>query len=630
MRPVLEASGNHLCAALPARLLALSLLFVLGFGCGPALSEPSHAIAMHGQPAHSPGFSHFDYVNPRAPKGGALTLGALGSFDSLNPLIVKGKPAQGLRDYVFESLMARGLDEPFSLYGLIAKTVETPPDRSWVEFTLDPRARFSDGRPVTVKDVLFSHALLRDHGRPNHRHYYSKVTRAEQTGEHKLRFTFLADGDREMPLIMGLMPVLPEHVYGNGDFEQTSLAPPVGSGPYVVTEASPTSRIIYKRNPDYWGRELSVNRGRFNFDTVTFEYFRDSNALLEAFIKGIVDVRPEDDPTRWFSELAAAAKGSSQILRAEITVATPAGMSAYVLNMRRGPLSDPRIRQALILLFDFETVNRLLYAGAYERTQSYFARSELSSHGRPAGERERELLKPWADLLTPEIMAGRYALPNSDGQGANRANRRMAARLLARAGFRLEGGRWVNGESGAPLELEILVASREQERLALAYARSLKRSGITAATRYVDSAQYQRRLQSFDFDIIEYRWYTSLSPGNEQRIFWGSESASQEGSRNYAGIQNEGVDAMIDILLQARDRKEFVAAARALDRLLIAGHYVIPLFHLPRQWVARWSHIRQPKRASRHGYVIDAWWHGAAGRSGAVQQSDGHEPGSKR
>jgi peptide/nickel transport system substrate-binding protein len=429
---------------------------------------------------------------------------------------------------------------------------------------------------------------------------------------------------------MGLMPVLPEHVYGKGNFEQTSLATPVGSGPYVVTEAKPTARITYRRDPDYWGRDLPVNRGRFNFDTVTFEYFRDSNALLEAFIKGIIDVRPEDDPTRWFGELETLARGNKAIIREEIPVTTPAGMSAYVLNARRAPFSDPLVRRALILLFDFETTNRLLYSDAYERTQSYFARSALSSHGRPASDQERQLLKPWNDQLDESLLDGTYALPESSGKGANRANRRKAAELLAKAGFRLEGGRRVDAKTGAPLEIEILVASREQERLALSFAHSLKRAGISATTRYVDSAQYQRRLQTFDFDIIEYRWYSSLSPGNEQRIFWGSESAGQEGSRNYAGIANKGVDVMISALLAARDRKEFVAAVRALDRLLLAGHYVIPLFHLPHQWVARRDYIQRPERASQHGYVIDAWWRRAGERAETGQQSDGDGPGGKR
>ena len=576
-----------------------------------------HSIAMHGNPYHGPEFSHFDYVNPDAPKGGSLTLGALGSFDSLNPLIVKGQPAQGLRDYVFESLMARGLDEPFSLYGLIAQTVEVPPDRDWAEFTLDPRARFSDGMPVTIADVLFSHALLRDKGRPNHRFYYSKVTRAEQTGEHTVRFTFSGDGDREMPLIIGLMPVLPKHVYGKGDFEQTGLAIPVGSGPYVVTSAEPGARIVYRRDANYWGRDLPVNRGRFNFDSIAFEYFRDSNALFEAFTKGIVDVRPEDDPVRWFSGLDFPAQRDGRVIRDEFDIGTPAGMSAYVLNARRAALGDPKVRQALVLLFDFETTNRLLYSNAYERTQSYFARSELSSHGRAASAAERALLAPWADRLSADMLDGSFSLPASSGGGANRENRRRAGELLGRAGYRLKAGRLVSAKTGRQLALEIIVASREQERLALSYSRALERAGIGAKVRYVDSAQYQRRLQTFDFDIIEYRWYASLSPGNEQRIFWGSEAAGQDGSRNYAGISDPAVDAMIDKLLEARQREEFVAAARALDRLLLAGNHVIPLFHLPRQWAARWDHIRRPERGSLHGFVLDAWWHRDAGGGAA-------------
>lgn len=577
----------------------------MGFG---AAAEPVHAIAMHGEPAYPPGFSHFSYVNPDAPKGGRLALGALGSFDSLNPLIVKGNSAVGIRDYVYESLMARGFDEPFSLYGLLAESVETPPDRSWVQFTLRPQARFSDGAPVTALDVLFSHALLRDHGRPNHRYYYSKVARAEQVGPRTVRFTFAAGGDREMPLIMGLMPVLPRHRVAPDRFEETGFAAPVGSGPYLVGAVDAGRRIVYRRNMDYWARDLSVTRGQFNFDAITIDYFRDANALFEAFRRGLVQVFPEDDPTRWNSGFGFPAAIDGRVARDEFSTATPAGMSGFVFNLRRPLFADIRVRRALGLLFDFEWINRTLFFDAYARTGSYFAGSELASAGRSASERERALLVPFADRLAKPFLDGTYRPPVSDGGGRNRANRHGAIALLEEAGFRLKGGQMVAAATGEPFSFEILVATREEERLALTYARALAGAGIEARVRQVDSTQYQQRRQTFDYDMIINRWYASLSPGNEQTVFWGSQAAGEPGSRNYAGIQNPAVDAMIERLLAAPSREDFVAAARALDRVLLAGYYVIPLFHLPHQWVARWTMIAHPQTTSAHGYLVDTWW----------------------
>lgn len=595
--------------------LALAGVVLAALAAGAAEAEPAHAIAMHGEPLHGPDFKHFSYVDPQAPKGGGLTLGALGGFDSLNPLIVKGVPARGLREYVYESLMARGFDEPFTLYGLIAESIETPEDRSWAAFVLRPEARFSDGAPVTVEDVLFSYALLRDHGMPNHRSYYAKVTRAEAVGPRTVRFDFAADGDREMPLIMGLMPILPKHRVDPERFEQTSLDSPVGSGPYLVEAADAPRRIVYRRDPDYWGAHLAVNRGRYNFASITIEYFRDSNALFQAFKKGIVEVRPEDDPARWVRGLNVPAVRDGRIVKDEFSTGVPAGMSALVFNTRRPLFADRRVRQALTLLFDFEWLNRNLYFGAYERTQSFFHGSELASFGRPADKTELALLSPFIDRVEPAILNGGFSQPVGEETGRNRENRRRALALLAAAGYGLKSGRLVEAAGGRPVGFEILVIDREQQRLALAFARALRQAGIAAAVRLVDAAQYQRRRQEFDFDMLLNHWYSSLSPGNEQSFYWGSATADEPGSRNYAGIRDEAVDAMIAALVSARTRQEFVAAARALDRLLLSGRYVIPLFHLPRQWVARWRMIGRPERTSLYGYLIDTWWRRGAGNA---------------
>lgn len=579
-----------------------------------AAADPAHGIAMHGEPLHKPDFAHFSYTNPSAPKGGRAVFAILGSFDSVNPLIIRGVPAAGLRDYVYESLMARAYDEPFSLYGLLAETIETPEDRSWVTFTLRPEARFSDGTPVTADDVIFSHALLRDKGRNNHRTYYSKVAKVEKIGKRSVRFTFAPDNpDREMPLILGLMPILPSHLISRDTFETTSLAPPVGSGPYIVAEVDAPKSITYKRDPDYWGRDLAVNRGRYNFDEVRYEYYRDSAAQFEAFKKGLYDLRPESDPGRWARGFEFPAVQDGRVVKEEFPISIPSGMSALVFNTRRPIFADIRVRKALILLFDFEWLNKTLYHGLYTRTQSYFDRSELSSRGRPADAYEKKLLAPFSDAVEAAIMDGSWKLPVSDGSGTNRANRRRALALLAKAGYALRDGVMVEKKSGKPFTFEIMAATAGQERLLLSYRRALKKAGIDARIRLVDSAQYQRRRQDYDFDMIQNFWYASLSPGNEQIFRWGSHIADEPGTFNYPGVKNPAVDAMINALLAAKNRRNFVSAVRALDRVLLSGHYVIPLFHVSKQWVARWTRLRHPEATSLYGYRVNTWWAEPAG-----------------
>lgn len=589
----------------PISSLLLSLLLLLP---GRAVAEPQAGLAMHGEPLEVQGFTHFPYANPDAPKGGRVVFAVQGSFDSLNPLIVRGAAAEGVREYIYESLLARAYDEPFSLYGLVAESVETPADRGFVEFTLRPEAKFSDGMPITVEDVIFSHALLRDHGRPNHRSYYRKVAKVEKTGERKVKFTFDASGDREMPLIIGLMPVLPRHLIDPERFEKTSLIPQIGSGPYTIAKVDPGKSIQFKRDPDYWGRDLAVNRGLYNFDEIRFDYYRDAGSMFEAFKSGLVRLRNEDDPTRWTEGYTFPAVRDGRVVKEELPVETPAGMSALVFNTRRPIFADPRVRQALITLFDFEWVSRTLYHGQYARTESYFARSELSSHGHPADRAERALLAPFAAEVKPAIMDGSFAFPVSDGTGENREGRSEALQLLEAAGYQLTGGKLIKVATGEPFEFEILAATRGQERLLLTYARALKQVGIEARIRQVDSAQYQRRKQTYDFDMIQYFWPVSLSPGNEQSFRWGSEAAVTEGSFNFPGVKSAGVDAMIEALLKAEDRTGFVAAARSLDRVLLSGDYVIPLFYLPRQWVAHWSDLKRPATTPLYGYQIDTWW----------------------
>ena len=586
--------------------LPLIACAVLAFWCLDARAEPSHGIAMHGEPAYAPGFEHLSYVRPDAPRGGNISHGVAGSFDSLNPLIVRGNAANGVRAWVYESLMARSYDEPFSLYGLLAETIETPEDRSWVEFRLRPEARFSDGSPVRVEDVIFSLETLRDRGRPNHRLYYSKVSRIERPGPGRVRF-FLEGGDREMPLILGLMPILSEEHFRTHDFDAAGLVPPVGSGPYRVGKVDVGTRIVFERNEDYWGAHLGVNRGRYNFDTITYDYYRDDNASFEAFKAGLLDVRVEGDAARWQGAYDFPAVADGRVVRHVFDKQTPSGMYGMVFNTRRPVFADERVRRALILLFDFEWVNKNLLYGLYQRTNSYFDSSVLSSHGRAADARERELLAPFGDAVEDGILESGYTAPQSDGSGRNRKHRREALALLESAGYRVQDGIVAN-ETGEPLAFEILIARVDEERLALQYVEQLSRAGIEARVRFVDSSQYQQRLQDFDYDMIFNFWYASLSLGNEQALYWGSEVADDPGSRNYMGAREAGVDAMIAAILEARDWESYVSAARALDRVLLSGRYVIPLFHVPGQWVAAWSRVRWPEATSLYGYREDSWW----------------------
>lgn len=585
------------CSAAPARAQA-------------ALSEGTrHGIAMHGDLKYPVNFKHFDYVNPQAPKGGRLVMGASGTFDSLNPLIPKGEPAPGVREYVYESLLARANDEPFSLYGLLAESIEVPEDRSWALFTLREQARFSDGKPVTVDDVIFSVELLREKGIPTtHRSYYSKVERMERVGERGVKMYFRPDGDREIPLIIGLMPILPKHLTDRQEFEKTTLKPLIGSGPYTIAEVVPGTRITFKRNPDYWGRDLPVNCGFNNFDEIRYEFFRDQTAIFEAFKKGYIHVLTEDDAGQWSAEYDFPAVKAGKVAKAEFDSARPAGMHALVFNTRRAIFTDIRVRKALTFLFDFEWQNANLYRNLYQRTQSFFERSELSSAGRPADARERALLASFPNAVTPEIMEGTFHQPVSDGSGRDRNNRRKALRLLQAAGYTQVDGKLVNKATGQPFRFEMMAKTRNQERLFLLFARDLQSVGIEVSVRQVDDAQFQRRLDKFDFDMIDFTWGSSLSPGNEQNNRWSMAAADLNRSFNFPGVKEPAVDAMIAALLAAKSREDFVSAVRALDRVLLSGAYVLPLYYPPRQWVAHWNTLGHPKIDPIAGMQITAWW----------------------
>ena len=574
----------------------------------PAQATESYAIAMHGAPALPSDFAHMPYANPDAPKGGRLAWGLLGTFDSLNPLIVRGLAVQQIRGYVVESLMARGNDEAFTLYGLLARTVETDDARSYVTFHLDPRARFADGKQVTADDVLFSWELLRDRGRPNHRQYYSKVAKAEVTDPLTVRFDFGGANDRELPLILGLMPVLPRHAVDPATFEETTMTGPLGSGPYRVTAVKPGASVTLTRNPDYWGRDLPVNRGLWNFDEIRLDFYRESNGQFEAFKRGLYDFRVEHEPLRWHDGYDFPAARNGELIRETIKTGMPQPSEFLVFNTRRPVFADIRVRQALTLLFDFEWINRNYFFGLYARTASFFAGSELSAYTRSADEHERELLKPFTAQIPPDILDGTYRLPVTDGSGRDRATLRNALTLLSAAGYDLDGTVLRQRSTKTPLTFEILVTTRDQERIALAYQRDLKRAGIEASVRAVDPVQFDQRRLGYEFDMLQNRWDQSLSPGNEQSFYWGSQAADIPGTRNYMGAKEPAIDALIAALLEAREHPAFVSAVRALDRVLMSGFYAIPVFNVQEQWIARWNWIERPAATALTGYLPETWW----------------------
>lgn len=592
-------------------IAACLVLVVWTIGLTPKLGaeegRPTHAIAMHGEPKHPADFEHFDYVNPDAPKGGALRLAPVGTFDTLNPYSLTGVPAAGLSGHVFESLLTRSMDEPFTLYGLLAERIEVPEDRSWITFHLNPKARFQNGAPVTVEDVVFSWELLKEKGLANQRGFYRRVDAVDIVGPRSVRMTFAKPIDREMPLIMGLMAVLPKAVYQDLDFDHLGMTPPVGSGPYRLSSVDPGRSVGFVRDPDYWGRDLPVRRGRENFDSIQYDYYRDSNAAFEAFKTGAVSVRLEPDPSRWAVGYDFPAVRRGEAARAEIGHRRPSGMFGIAMNTRRVPFNSRAVREAMILAFDFEWMNETFFHGAYLRTRSFLDNSGLAATG-PISQDEKDLLGDDLALIPERERKEGYVPPSSIGSPRNRANLRRAQSLLKDASFKTVDGARIDPSTNAPVMLELLLGNLSDERLALSYAESLAVLGITLQVRTVDAAQYQRSLLDFDFDMIIHRWPMSLSPGNEQEYFWSSTAADRPGSRNYPGIRSLAIDRIIVEVTRARDRQRFETAVRALDRLLLAGRYVVPLFHLPADRVAWRMGFRRPAITPLYGFSLDTWW----------------------
>lgn len=575
---------------------------------------PQHGIAMHGKPALPKTFTHLPYANPAAPKGGKVTLGYFGTFDTLNPYNLKaGSAAQGISGYVYQPLMMRSSDEAFTLYGLIAQSIETSATRDRVTFRLNPKARFSDGKPVTSADVRFSLELLRKQGRPQHRVVYSQIKSIETPDPYTVHYDLSGSNDRELLLILALMPVLPAHATNVKTFAEASYEPPVGSGPYMVTDVKAGEYIRLVRNKNYWARDLPVHRGLYNFDNIKIEYFRDSATLFQALKAGLVDYREEGDPTRWRTGYDFPALRAGRIIRKSLPLGGAKGMSGYAFNIRRDVFKDVRVREALAMTFDFEWVNAKIYGGLYKRTKSFFDNSPLSAAHRPASDAEKALLAQWPDSVRKDIMDGTWRIPVHTGSGRDRELAREALKLLDQAGYTLRNGALYHRTTSRPLKFEILVLSREQERLALIYARALRRIGVVANVRQNALVEYQRKRQKFDFDMIMGWWIASNSPGNEQHNRWSSRAASIESSHNLAGVRSPAVDQLIKVIVGARSKQDFVTAVRAFDRVLLSGFYVVPHFHKSEQWFSYSSALAYPAQLPRFatplfGELLDTWW----------------------
>ncbi len=595
-----------------AAALALTTLLALA----PAVAAPaadaaedvskSHALSLFGDIKYGADFSHFDYVNPDAPKGGTARYSAIGTFDSLNLYILKGSPAIGL-GLLFDTLMSPSGDEPASEYGLVAESVETPQDRAWVQYNLRTQARFSDGTSITPEDVIWTFDTLKAKGHPRLRLYYADVLKAEKIGDHSVRFTFRSGDNRELPQIVGEMPVLSKKYWEGRDFERTTLDPPLGSGPYKIESFDAGRSITYRRNPDYWAKDLPVNRGRHNVDVLRYDYYRDQTVALEAFKAGQYDIRVENVAKNWAAGYDSPALRDGLFRKDEIPNKVPTGMQGFGFNTRRPLFQDRRVRQALGYLFDFEWTNKTLFYGAYTRTESYFSNSELAASGLPSGD-ELALLEKYRGEIPEEVFTAAYQPPKTDGSGNIRDNMRQALRLLKEAGWTIKNEKLLNDKTGQPFEFEFLLSQPEFERIVLPFVQNLARIGIAARVRTVDPAQYENRMKQFDFDMTVVLWGESLSPGNEQRDFWTSAAADETGSQNYVGVRSKAVDDLVGLIISAPNRSGLVTRVHALDRVLLQSQYVIPNWHISYFRVAAWDKFSRPKISPPYTLALDTWW----------------------
>jgi len=583
------------------------------FGLGLSLAATaaaaaggSHGLSLFGELKYSPDFKNFEYVDPHAPKGGTMKFSAIGTYDTLNPFVVKGVAAAGIGQ-VFDTLTVASQDEPGAEYGLVAESIDLAQDQLSVLYTLRKEARFHDGSPMTPDDVVWTFNTLREKGHPMYRSYYGDVTEVAQEGERGVRFRFKSTENRELPQILGQMPVLSKAYWSGRDFAKTTLDPPLGSGPYKIESLDPGRSITYRRVADYWGGDLPVNKGRQNVDTIRYDYYRDGTIALEAFKAGQYDIRRENSSKSWATGYESPAMRAGLIKKEVIPNQLPSGMQGFGYNLRRPIFQDRRVRAALAYAFDFEWSNKNLFYDSYARTRSYFDNSELAATGTPQGE-ELKTLEKYRGKIPDEVFTKQYEPPKYDGSGNIRDGLRAALALLKEAGWGFKNEKLVNDKTGEPFAFEILLNDPQMERIVLPLAKNLERMGITARVRTVDVAQYEKRMETFDFDTAVVVFGQSLSPGNEQREFWGSQAADEPGSRNLLGIKSEVIDELIEELIRSSDRASLIAHTRALDRVLQYGYYVIPNFHLSAFWVAYWDKYRRPTISPKYGIGLDTWW----------------------
>lgn len=586
-------------------------LMVLCLGIfGVEAKEPAtvtaHGAALFGDMKYGKDFTHFEYANPDAPKGGRITLAAIGSYDSLQPFIVKGQSAAGLM-MMFDTLLAGAEDEPSSAYGLLAESITQTADNTWVEYTLRKEAKFSDGTPVTPEDVIFSFNTLREKGHPHYKGYYRDVKSVEKRGERGVRFVFSTSENRELAQILGQFPILSKASFAKRPFEEAGMVPLLGSGPYLVDKAEPGKFIRYKRNPNYWGKDLPVNKGRYNFDEVQMDYYRDETVAVQALVAGQYDLRQENIARIWATSYESPAIKEGRLIKEEIAHSIPTGLQGFFFNTRRAKFSDRRVRQAIALAFDFEWANKNLFYSSYSRAQSYFSNSELASQGLPS-EEEKALLEPFKAQLPPEVFSTPFSLPVNKEPADIRAQLVKAKGLLEAAGWKITKGALTNA-AGEALTIEFMINSPSFERVIAPFVKNLSTLGIKASIRLVDSAQYQKRMDQYDYDMVVHVYGQSLSPGNEQINYWHSSKADVEGSQNYAGIKNPAVDAMIEKIVNAKDRPALTVACRALDRILLNEFYAVPNWYFRKHRLVYWKKFGKPKVAPKYGTGIpDSWW----------------------
>ncbi len=581
--------------------------FVIGLLATSSLAAPHVGIAMHGDPALKDDYKSLPYANPDAPQGGTLRQAITGTFDSVNPFIVKGNIATGARTYVFESLMGRNYAEAFSLYGLLAESIDVSDDRQTFTFKIRPQAKFSDGSPVTAADVQFSMETLRDHGRPNYTSNYSKISKVETPDDHTIIF-HQQKADLELPLIMGLMPILPKAQWAGKDFEASTIMPLIGSGPYVFGDIKPGESITLKKNADYWGKDVAFNKGLWNFDTLRFDYYKDANTAFEAFKKDDADIRTETDPVRWNTGYKFPAVTDGKVTLEKVEQHTPAPTTGLAFNTRRKIFADAKVREALVDAFDFEWANANLFSNSFKRTYGYYGGSSLTSQGKGADAAELKILGDDKGGLRPAMLDGSYALPVSDGTGRDRKLLRKAVDLLGQASWSVKENGLVNA-AGEQLAFTITITNADQEKIALHYQRTLQQIGIKVEVKMVDASQFASLQTTYDYDIIPVAWYNSLSPGNEQTLYFGSNGKTATGTRNYPGIADPHIDKAIEAMLHATSYEDFAAAVRAEDRLLVAGFYIVPFYDAGGQWVARWNYIARPEAQPLTGFETTTLWY---------------------